>query len=144
MRGSMALDMIVKFVIILVVAALVIGLFIQFQGDAKDSIVKLFKGEEKIDTNVKTVNQASFSAGQVAQYIESCYDKMIEVPEVDQKDTVCFVLMAQSNFNTFASQNDIVNSLPQELKSRTTFNTNLGLSYLKIEFRELGDKIVIS
>jgi len=140
----MALDMIVKFMIILVVAGIVIGLFMIFSSDAKSGVEKLFKGEEKIDTSVKTVNQASFSAGQVAQYIESCYDKMSEIPEVDQKDTVCYVLMAQSNFNGFVSQNNIIGQLPQELKSKVTFNTNFGLSYLKIEFRELGDKIVVS
>lgn len=140
----MALDMVVKFMIILVVAGIVIGLFLIFSEDAKKAVENLFGGEKKPGLEVKTLNQNSFSSGQVAQYIESCYDAMSEIPEADQEDKVCYVLMAQSSFNSFVSQSDIFSSLPKELKSRVKFNTNFNLSYLKIEFKELGDEIVVS
>jgi len=147
MKGSMALDMIVKFIIILVVAGIVIGLFIVFSQDAGDALKCFLFGCDGLtfaDEYPKPINKFSFSSGEIAQYIESCYDTMSEVPEVNQSDIVCYILMADSQISSSANEEAIRESVPADIKTKIVFNTNLSKDYVRVEFRELEDKIVVS
>jgi hypothetical protein len=143
-RGMMALDVVVKFVIILVVAAIVIGLFIRFSDDAKRGVSDMFD-DKKLEVDFpQTVEQGHYTPGSIAQFIESCYDTMTEVPEVEQKDIVCYVLMADSQFSGFVSEPAIRGATRGRVAQNLVFQTDLSKTHLKIEFKDLGDKIIVS
>ncbi|MBN2094664.1 MAG: hypothetical protein JW727_01320 [Candidatus Aenigmarchaeota archaeon] len=146
MKGELALDMVVKFLIILVVAAIVIGLFMRFSGDSKNAVKDLFgPDKKKLQTDFpKTYEQSTFSPGGIAQYIESCYDALTEVEEVEQKDTVCYVLLADSDFSGFTSVDAIRSAVSAKIRQDLHFKTDLTQTHLKIEFKELGDEIIVS
>lgn len=145
MKGDLALDMIVKFLIILVVAGVVIGLFMMFASDSKGAVKNMFAPNNTKETGFpKTIQQNSFSSGEVANYIESCYSKMSAIPATEQKDITCYVLMANSPFSNFVTSSSVMNAMSSDVRPRTTFNTAFDKDYLKISFVDLGDKIVVS
>lgn len=142
----MALDMVVKFVIILVVAAIVISLFIGFSEDAKDALRCLFFGcnEGVLSDFPRPISKSSFSSGEIASFIESCYETMSRVPEVNQSDTICYILMADSEMGSSANADDIRKYVSADIRDKIIFNTSLSKEYVRVEFRELGDEIIIS
>lgn len=144
-KGMMALDVVVKFVIVLVVAAVVIGLFVTFSHDAESGVRDMFGEEEGPEIDFpKTVQQNTFSAGSVAQYVESCYDTMMELSEIEQEDTVCYILMANIDFSEFTSVSEIEGAVSSDLGQNVEFNTDLGRAYIQITFKELGNTVVVS
>jgi hypothetical protein len=145
MKGDLALDMIVKFLIILVVAGVVIGLFMMFSSDSKDAVKNMFAPNNTKETGFpKTIQQNSFSSGEVANYIDSCYSKMSAIPATQQKDITCYVLMANSAFSNFVTSSAITGALSADARPRTSFNTTFGRDYLKINFIDIGDRIIVS
>lgn len=144
MKGEMALDYIVKFLIVLVVAGVVIGLFMASSEDARNALHNMFF-PDVIKLPVETsASQTKFSAGEIANYIESCYSNMERVPEASQKDIVCYVLMANNSFSTFTSSAEVSSALSKDIRDKVHFNTDFQRAYLKIEFRELGNEIIVS
>jgi hypothetical protein len=145
MKGELALDMVVKFLIILVVAGVVIGLFMKFSSDSKDAVKDMFKPNSTKETGFpKTLQQNSFNSGEVANFIESCYDTMSKIPPAQQKDVTCYVLMANSPFSSAASSSGIMGAIESKIQSKVKINTDLSKDYIKISFVELSNTVVVS
>ena len=139
---QLALDYIVRILILAVVATVIILTIINFSDEIKTAINKwLFKEEKKIDFP-KTEEKEAFSSGEIAKYIQSCYSAMESLPEIDQKDTICYILLAKRGFS--ANSREILNLLSEELRNRTEIIANFSKSYVKIEFKDIGDKILVT
>lgn len=84
---AMALETIVQWLILSVVAMVVIGLVMTFSGDIKNYI----KGWLKKDVNTKAeiVESEKFSTSQVITYIKTCWSK---TGEDFEDDIVCYIL----------------------------------------------------
>jgi hypothetical protein len=145
MRGEMALDMVVKFLIILVVVAVVIGLFLKFSGDSKDAVKDMFKPNSTKETGFpKTLQQNSFGSGEVANYIESCYSTMSKIPAAQQKDITCYVLMSNSPFSSTVTSSGILDIVDAKIKSKVKISTDFSKDYIRINFVELTNTVVVS
>ncbi len=139
MEGDMTLDTIVKFLIVLVVAGVVIGIFITTSNDAKYALSCLFFGCDENSTVQfpRTDKQPTFSPGQVANYIESCYDNMVKAPETSQKEAViCYILMADSPFKGFVTSEDVIGEVDPRIRSSLVINTTFEQAYLQVKFLE--------
>jgi hypothetical protein len=136
-KGELALDMIVKFLIVLVVAGLVIGLFLRFSSDSKDAVKDMFTGKNNTSSGFpKTFQKASFSPGEVAQSIESCYNTMTSLAENSQKDMTCYVLMADSPFSGFVTSGNILGAVDSKIRGRVRITTAFDKDYVKVSFYE--------
>jgi hypothetical protein len=145
MKGELALDMVVKFLIVLVVAGVVIGLFLKFSGDSKDAVKDMFKPNSTKETGFpKTLQQNSFGSGEVANYIESCYSTMSQIPAAQQKDMTCYVLMSNSPFSSSVTSSGVLSIVDSKIKSRVKINTTFDKDYIKINFLELTNTVVVS
>jgi len=137
MKGEMALDMVVKFLIVLVVVGIVVGLFIKFSSDSKDAVKDMFTGKNNTSSGFpKTIQQSTFSSGQVANYIESCYDTMTSLDENSQKDQTCYVLMADSPFSGFVTSSGVTGAVDSKMRARVIINTTFSKDYIRITFAE--------
>ncbi|MGC9310438.1 MAG: hypothetical protein ACP5E4_01805 [Candidatus Aenigmatarchaeota archaeon] len=143
-KGQLALDMVVKFVIVLIVAAIVIAMFVSFKDNAKKGVSEMFGDKVAKSEFPKTFEQTSFSAGEIANYIESCHDAMTEIPEVEQEDGVCYVLMANTAFSSFVDASTIQGALDPKIRQKVSFRSDLKKTHLKIEFIELNDIVAVS
>lgn len=145
MKGDMALDMVVKFLIVLVVAGLVIGLFLKFSSDSKDAVKGMFQPNSTKEIGFpKTFQREAFSAGEVANYIESCYNTMNQIPAAQQKDTTCYVLMANNPFSNSVKSSDILNMVDSKIKSKVKISTDFSKDYIKVSYVELTETVVVS
>ena len=85
MKG-LALETIIKMIILVVVALLVINLMIFFSEEIKNYIRNFFgKGEFKTEI----VENPSYSTSQVMTYMRSCWDR---TGEKFHEDVVCYIL----------------------------------------------------
>lgn len=87
MKGDMSLEYIIKFLILLIVAAVVISMLISFSDDIKTKIRDMFGKEEEIKTN--SIDADSFSTAQIRTYMNSCWEK---TGERYNKDFICYIL----------------------------------------------------
>jgi hypothetical protein len=140
MKGEMALDMVVKFLIVLVVVGVVIGLFIKFSGDSKDAVKDMFSGKNDTSSGFpKTFQQSAFSSGQVANYIETCYDNMVEAPDASRKEvTICYVLMADSPFKNAVTSSSVLGAVDSKIRGRVMINSTFDKDYIRVSFYEFA------
>ena len=68
---------------------------------------------------------------------------MVDVPEVNQVDTICYVLMADSEFGSFLEEDSIFRAVRSDIRKNIIFESDLSLSHLSIEFKEIGNVIVV-
>jgi hypothetical protein len=149
MKGDMALDYVFKVLITVVTIAVVIALIIKFSDDIKkainDFICNITGSCGKTQKFPKNINQDSFATSEVVNYIDSCLATETALPENDQKDIICYILFSK---NTFASSGvtatTLQQALPQSLKDSVSIQTDFSHDYLKIQFQDLGNKIVVS
>lgn len=90
MKG-LALETIVRWIILSVVAVVVIGLVIFFSDDIKRIIGDWFNRK---DNKTEIVEADSFSTSQVVTYIKSCWGK---TGEKFDDDMVCYILKGDVN-----------------------------------------------
>lgn len=86
MKG-MALEVVVKWIILTVVALVVISLVIYFSNEIKQYLKGWMK--EKVETKAEIVESQRFSTSQVITYIKACWDK---TGEKFEEDMVCYIL----------------------------------------------------
>lgn len=140
--AQLALDYIVRVLILAVAAAIIILTIINFYDDIKIVVNKwLFPKNEKPEFP-KTITKDSFSSGEIANYIFSCYSTMISVPETEQKDIVCYVLLARNGFSV--SSRDILTLIPSDIKSNVEISASFTKDYVKIEFRDINNKVLVT
>jgi len=135
----LSLEYIFKILILSVVAAIVILTIMNFYGDIEIFIKGFTKSENKTDFP-KEVTKDSFNAGEIANYIQTCYLKMSSLPENKQKDIVCYILLARNGFSV--NVEEIRRRIPENIN--VTFSASFSRNYLKIEFRDVGNRIIVS
>ncbi|RLI99492.1 MAG: hypothetical protein DRP06_03350 [Candidatus Aenigmatarchaeota archaeon] len=131
-NGDLALDTVVGWIILLVVAGVVIGLIFGFS-DQIAEMLNINNEEKSHDTEYMT--SASFSESQVKTYIEICWSK---TGERFAKDFTCYTLdgdISTVNPATIAGTYDgyVVES---------SFDNTKGI--LIIRFEDIGNKIILT
>jgi hypothetical protein len=149
MKGQLALDYIFKIVILLVTVAVIIGLIFTFSNDIQNSVHQFLCNfftcpNENACPDRKSIEKDTFASSEISAYIQSCDNCYSNIPEADQKDAVCYLLIAKKQPYFNANAGTILNTLPLDLKTRTQITTNFASQIVKIEFKELGNKIVVS
>jgi uncharacterized membrane protein YraQ (UPF0718 family) len=149
MNGDLALEFIFRIVILLITVAVIIGLIFTFSSDIQNSVqqflCKFFTcPSENTCPDRKSIEKDTFASSEISAYVQSCDSCYSNIPEADQKDAVCYLLLAKKQPYFNANADAILNTLPLDLKTRTQVTTNFASQIVKIEFKELGNKIVVS
>ncbi len=131
MKGDLALDMVVGWIILLVVAGVVIGIIFYYADEIKGAFSSL--SEEK-NPEAEYFKAESFSDSQIKTYIELCWSK---TGEKFNKDFICYVL-----------KGDISSIKPSDLEGdfegyRVITDFNNSKAILTIMFEDIGNKIII-
>ena len=87
MKGILALDVVVKWIILSVVALVVISLVIYFSDKIRGFIENKMDKDEEIETQM--IESDKFSTSQLATYIRGCWDK---TGERFYEDVICYIL----------------------------------------------------
>ncbi|MEM7826950.1 MAG: hypothetical protein QXQ40_01860 [Candidatus Aenigmatarchaeota archaeon] len=146
MKAAMSLEYIVKIIILLVVASVIILLITNFYDEIRTTVKCWFDPEKcspkKLADFPKTITKDTFSSGEIVTYIDSCLSNIQALPEVEQKDIVCYILMATSGFR--ATRLEVIALLPNNIKDKVEIETDFTKDYVKIEFLDVGDKIKVT
>ncbi len=131
MKGDLALDMVVGWIILLVVAGVVIGIIFYYADEIKGSFSSL--SEEK-NPEAEYFEAESFSGSQIKTYTELCWSK---TGEKFNKDFICYVL-----------KGNISSIKPSDLEGdfegyRVITDFNNSKAILTIMFEDIGNKIII-
>ena len=140
----MALEYIFRIMILLVAVAVIIGLILTFVRDARQAVLDFIKGFWNRDSNgtgPSSIEQESFNSGEVVTYIESCYATHSVLDETEQKDVVCYTLLASKSIN--ANKQEVLINLDPDLKNRVDIDTDFSKQYVVIEFSEVGNRVVV-
>jgi len=139
---GMALETVFKILILLVTVAVIIGLIFNFSDQIKNQITgfinQLLGKNQGIPQFPRTVEKQSFTSGEIASYIETCYTAMTSLPETEQKDISCFILVGTS----FQSQG-ILDRVSPTIKDHVTITSNFNRGVVIIDFVDLGNKITV-
>jgi len=145
MKAQLSLEYIVKVLILLVVVVVVIGLITKFSDQIRFWIKELFCIVTECKKTIKdypiTVTQDSFSSGEIATYVESCLRDMEELPENEQKDITCYILIVTNSFNAFPDE--VRDNLSSDIKNRVEIKSSFDRDLVMIKFQDLGNKILI-
>ncbi|MBS3055363.1 MAG: hypothetical protein J4452_02650 [Candidatus Aenigmarchaeota archaeon] len=150
MKGAaLALEFVFRIIILLVTVAVIIGLILNFSRDIQTSInkflCKFFNCPSEANCpDKKPIEKDSFISSEISAYIQSCDSCNSNLPVPDQKDTVCYLLLARKPPYFSADANTILSSLPSDVKKRTSITANFNSQIVKIEFKELGPQIIVS
>lgn len=149
MKGDMALDYVFKVLITVVTIAVVIALIVKFSDDIKkaiaDFICNITGSCSKVQKFPKSINQDSFTPYEVANYIDNCLSTELSLPENQQKDTVCYILFSKTSFaSSGLTADSLQQALPESLKDKVVVQTDFSHDYLRIQFQDLGNKIIVS
>lgn len=143
-KGQLSLEYIVKVLILMVVIVVVISLIVRFSDDIKNQIIKFFGSQQgcNIPFPAKPEEKDTFNSKEIATHIESCYSTMTSCSEENQKDIVCYTLLAKNNI--IATESEVRASLSQEINDKTEIKTDFSGSWVKIEFQDVGNKIIVT
>ncbi len=131
MKADLALDTVVGWIVLLVVAGVVIGLIFSFS-DQIAEMLNINSEEKSHDTEY--VTSASFSESQIKTYIEICWSK---TGERFTKDFVCYVLNGNmSSVNPVALSGNY-----GDYTVEATFDNTQGM--VMIMFKDIGNKIIL-
>jgi diphthamide synthase subunit DPH2 len=138
MKG-LALEYVVKWIILLSVALIVISLMVYFS----DYIKRWLKGqtsEGKVE--VREITKDYFSSGEILAYALSCWDK---TGEKYREDAICYILKGDfSNVDTYWIEDEFVKRYPTSPPSIDIQNFDTTKDIVIIKFREFDKTIVIS
>ena len=130
----MALEYVVKILILVAVAAVVMNIILIFSGDIQLQVREFFGPKEK-SVETETIEAENFSSSQIRNYIKSCWEKTGEKYE---KDAICYILkgnvssVTQADIQTVEGVNK-VNTGKFDNKKTVTI----------IGFRDLWDEIYV-
>lgn len=131
MKG-MALETVVKWIILLVVAGVVLNLIFFFS----DEITRIVGGFTKQkEPKAEIIESSTFSTSQVKTYIRGCWDR---TGETFQEDVVCYIL-----------RGDVSGVDPKSLADigyNVTVDTSKFIRTQKvtiIRFQDIGNKIIV-
>lgn len=149
MKGDLALEYIFRIVILLVTVAIIIGLIFTFSQQVRDSVngflCKFFTCPNQTNCPDKMpITKNSFSSNEISAYIQSCDSCNSNLPEADQKDTVCYLLIAKTQPYFSADSNSILSALPSVLRSRTSVTANFNNQIVEIQFKDVGNQLIVS
>ena len=130
MKG-LALEYVVKLVILLVVALVVINLILYFSNEIKPIIHPMDKGEVKTEI----IEAKSFSTSQVATYVRACWEKT--GPTYD-KDEVCYILKG----DTTSVDKELLKNLVKDI-AIVKDDLNLSKNIIVIKYVFFGHKVVV-
>lgn len=131
---ALSLEYIVKFIILLVALSAIALLIMHFYNQFINRDVLPGNGEKPPKT--ESIQKETFTSADVARYIESCWSKTGE----ESGDLVCYIL--QGGFS--ASKNDVLSQLPPSLTDKTEITTDFSGQSVVIDFKDIGDRIVVS
>jgi hypothetical protein len=98
--------------------------------------------EKKI--GVENIEQRGFTAKEIANYIDSCISTQESLPESEQKDTVCYLLISTSVPPQYdADEYSVLENLPESLKDKVSITTDFDRSPVIIEYKDLGNKVLV-
>lgn len=131
MKG-MALEVVVKWIILSVVAIVVIGMIIYFSDEIKKYVGGLLKPKEEPKTEM--IESGSFSTSAVITYVKSCWDK---TGVNFEGDTICYILKGDvSGVDTELLNNSLD---PPAQVDISKFNPSENTTF--IEFEDIGNII---
>lgn len=120
-QGSMSLELVFKFIILLVVIGVVIGLIINFQEGIGPDVITPSNGDQsqECDTEIK---QGDFSSNEVAKWIKSCWSQH----KGGLKDCVCYSL--QGSFS--ATESAVKQSITSSAKNQTVIEADFSQAHV--------------
>lgn len=131
MKGHLALETVVVWVILLVVIGVVTGIIFYYSSEIKGALKGLEKEE---DSKTEMLEAESFSASQIQTYIELCWEK---AKKEDFEEIVCYVLKGNiSSIDPLKLEGDYG-------KYRVISNFDNTKSLLVIRFEGLGENRII-
>jgi len=132
MKG-LALETVVRWIILLVVAAVVISLVLFFYNDIKRFVKSWLEGEKP---KAEVIEASKFSTSQVITYIKACWDK---TGERFDENIVCYILKGDvSGVDTDLLQNALRSPAQVETsKFDPTKNVTI------IRFEDIGNKVIV-
>jgi len=139
----MALETIFKILILLVTVAVIVGLIIRFSEETrnvvKGFICKVFGCKTGVQEFPITKEKDAFTAGEIAAYIESCYNAITSLPETDQPASInCFLLIGR----TFESAG-IIERVSPSIRNNVVIQADFTRGILVIQFQDPGNKIIV-
>ena len=133
MKGAtMGLEAVVKWIILIAVAAVVVNLIVFFSDEIKGYIYG-FMDNENFEPVVIEVN--SFSTSQFMTYIRACWDR---TGERFDRDAVCYILKGDMND---VDKSVIQSSLEDISVDVSRFDKYKGIAVIR--FENIGNKIVV-
>ena len=131
MKG-LALETVVKWIILIVVAGVVINLLFFFSDEIKN-IIWGYTKEEKPEAEI--VESTGFSEAQIKTYMRACWDK---TGEKFQEDVVCYILKGNvSGVNSNVLRNVDYPASVDISKFIPSNNVTI------IKFEDVGNKIIV-
>lgn len=140
--AQLALEYIVRILILSVVAAIIILTIINFYDDIEIAIKNFISPKNVSIDFPKTITKDSFSAGEIANYITACYNAMLSISEAEQRDIICYVLLARNGFSV--STQNILASIPRDIIANVEIRASFTKDFVKIEFRDVNNKILVT
>jgi len=133
MKG-MALEVVVKWIILSVVALVVIGVVMFFADEIKEYVKEMF-GNNK-DVKTEKITAEKFSESQIKTYIQSCWDKTGDKYE---GDVICYILKGDvSGVDVDVLQNSLSD---QDLVDLVDFDPSITTT--TIRFVGIGNTIYV-
>lgn len=129
---ALALESVVKFIIMIAAASVLLSLVLYFSEEIKSFIGHKLHKDEKVQT--KLIEVSSFTYSQLASYIISCWDK---TGEDYNEDVICYILKGDMSS---VSSSDIENTIDVPVDLSEFDNTK---DIAIIEFDSLGKVIVV-
>lgn len=130
MKGALALEYVVRLIILLVFTAVMIGIIFYFSDEIKFQVGRLFKEETVVKT--QEIERDSFSTSQVRNYIKSCW---LMTGEHYDEDVYCYILKGDLTGVDEAALG--VEGVTVEV------NADFSKGILMIKFEDIGDKILV-
>lgn len=132
MKG-LALETIVKWVILLTLAVVVINLILFFSDEVKRFIEGLFKAK---GWKTEKIEAKEFSTGQLIAFIKACWDR---TGENFHEDVVCFILKGDvSKVDKDILKNAIT---PPPVVNVDNFDTTKKITIIR--FEDIGNVVVV-
>jgi hypothetical protein len=148
MKGSMALEYIFTILILLVTSAVIIMLIMSFSKEIRSMVSEFIAGifgkpPEK-SPFPETREKDSFSSREISTFIESCLSHNEAIKEGEQKDIVCYILVAKDMFSSFnVNKDSVLNSVDPNIMSRVEIKSDFSKPILKIKFEDIGNRIAV-
>ena len=141
-KAQLSLEYIVRLMIILVVIAVVMSIIMKFKDDIRIWIDEFLGSDEKPNFPKIIDDKTTFSIGEITVYIEDCYYTMTSLPEDEQEDIVCYVLIPKEGFEL--RKEDLESVISNDIIDKVDIQTLFNRDVIKIQYQDLGNRILVS